>query len=171
MPGVPVEMLLQEPVRLWLSERCPDTRTILHRQLVQFSYEIVLTWNEKEWNATLHTSKWKLWKLALTPVPSYIDNWSSFHMKLSSLEWRKEWNATLHTSKWKLWTRRYLSRYLESQIILMDQYILILALLDVVTVISSLEKPRFPRSNPFSSQKLRMVVTHEVRIAKFSSSP
>ena len=34
-----------------------------------------------------------------------------------------------------------------------------------VTVISFLEKPRFPRSNPFSPQKLRMVVTHEVRKA------
>ena len=34
-----------------------------------------------------------------------------------------------------------------------------------VTVISFLEKPRFPRSNPFSTQKLRMVVTHEVRKA------
>ena len=33
------------------------------------------------------------------------------------------------------------------------------------TVISFLEKPRFPRSNPFSTQKLRMVVTHEVRKA------
>ena len=34
-----------------------------------------------------------------------------------------------------------------------------------VTVISFREKPRFPRSNPFSTQKLRMVVTHEVRKA------
>ena len=42
MPGVLVEMLLEGTVRL-CQRGDPDTRTILHRQLVQFSYEIVLT--------------------------------------------------------------------------------------------------------------------------------